>query len=186
MLSSIVAIRVKWLFRFKLIKTASNLVYVFTNTGHIPHAQQPYVVDWCCLITKWCLFCNSMDMAHQAPLSMGFPKQEYWNELPFPSPEGLPDPQGSNLHLLHGQVDSLLLSHQGSPYVVSSSIIILYIYIYKHFHHCRKFCCIVGKPLRNTNFWLGTNVWRIWRSSEKGEKLRACFKTQQMVTCVKC
>ena len=28
----------------------------------------------------------------QAPLSMGFPRQEYWNGLPFPSPEDLPDP----------------------------------------------------------------------------------------------
>ena len=25
--------------------------------------------------------------AHQAPLSMGFPSPEYWNELPFPSPD---------------------------------------------------------------------------------------------------
>ena len=33
-----------------------------------------------------------MDMAHQAPLSMGFPKQEYWNELSFPSPGDLPNP----------------------------------------------------------------------------------------------
>ena len=31
-------------------------------------------------------------VAHQAPLSMGYPRQEYWNELPFPSPEDLPDP----------------------------------------------------------------------------------------------
>ena len=28
----------------------------------------------------------------QAPLSMGFSRQEYWSELPFPSPEDLPDP----------------------------------------------------------------------------------------------
>ena len=28
----------------------------------------------------------------QAPLSMGFSKQEYWSGLPFPSPEDLPDP----------------------------------------------------------------------------------------------
>ena len=32
-------------------------------------------------------------VALQAPLSMGFPRQEYWNELPFPSPEDLPDPR---------------------------------------------------------------------------------------------
>ena len=31
-------------------------------------------------------------VAHQAPLSMGFSRQEYWNGLPFPSPGDLPDP----------------------------------------------------------------------------------------------
>ena len=31
-------------------------------------------------------------VAHQAPLSMGFSRQEYWSGLPFPSPEDLPDP----------------------------------------------------------------------------------------------
>ena len=31
-------------------------------------------------------------VAHQAPLSMEFPKQEYWSGLPFPSPGNLPSP----------------------------------------------------------------------------------------------
>jgi len=31
-------------------------------------------------------------VAHQASLSMGFSRQEYWSGLPFPSPWGLPDP----------------------------------------------------------------------------------------------
>ena len=31
-------------------------------------------------------------VAHQPPLSMGFPRQEYWSELPFPSPGDLPNP----------------------------------------------------------------------------------------------
>ena len=31
-------------------------------------------------------------VAHQAPLSMGFSRQEYWSGLPFPSPGDLPDP----------------------------------------------------------------------------------------------
>ena len=30
--------------------------------------------------------------ARQAPLSMGFPRQKYWRELPFPPPGDLPDP----------------------------------------------------------------------------------------------
>ena len=48
-------------------------------------------------------------VAHQAPLSMEFSRQEYWRGLPFPPPGDLPDP-GSNLRLLcllHWQVDSL-------------------------------------------------------------------------------
>ena len=31
-------------------------------------------------------------VTHQGPLSMGFSRQEYWNELPFPSPGDIPDP----------------------------------------------------------------------------------------------
>ena len=37
------------------------------------------------LATPWTI-------AHQAPLSMAFPRQECWNGLPFPSPEDLPNP----------------------------------------------------------------------------------------------
>ena len=36
--------------------------------------------------------CDPMDCSLQAPLSMGFSRQEYWSELPFPSPGDLPDP----------------------------------------------------------------------------------------------
>ena len=32
-----------------------------------------------------------LHVAHQAPLSMEFSKQEYWSGLPFPSPRDLPD-----------------------------------------------------------------------------------------------
>ena len=32
-------------------------------------------------------------VAYQAPLSMGFPRQEYWSGLPFPPPGDLPDPE---------------------------------------------------------------------------------------------
>ena len=37
-------------------------------------------------------FATPWTAAHQAPLSMGFPRKEYWSELPFPSPGDLPDP----------------------------------------------------------------------------------------------
>ena len=38
------------------------------------------------------LFATSWAAGLQAPLSMGFPRQEYWSGLPFPSPEDLPYP----------------------------------------------------------------------------------------------
>ena len=38
------------------------------------------------------LFVTPWTVAHQAPLSMGFPRQEYWSGLPFSSPGDLPDP----------------------------------------------------------------------------------------------
>ena len=38
------------------------------------------------------LFAALCTVAHQAPLSMGFPRQEYWSQLPFPSPKDLPNP----------------------------------------------------------------------------------------------
>ena len=37
-------------------------------------------------------FATLWTIALQAPLSMGFPRQEYWSGLPFPSPGDLPDP----------------------------------------------------------------------------------------------
>ena len=38
------------------------------------------------------LFATPWTVAYQAPLSMGFSRQEYWSELPFPSPGDLPNP----------------------------------------------------------------------------------------------
>ena len=37
-------------------------------------------------------FATPLNVARQTLLSMGFPRQEYWSGLPFPSPGDLPDP----------------------------------------------------------------------------------------------
>ena len=50
-------------------------------------------------MTPWTVACK-------APLSMGFSRQEYWNGLPFPYPENLPDP-GIEPRSPALQVDSL-------------------------------------------------------------------------------
>ena len=45
------------------------------------------------LVTQSCpTLCDPWTIAHQAPLSMGLPKQEYWRGLPFPSPWDFPNP----------------------------------------------------------------------------------------------
>ena len=83
-----------------------------------PHRQQPArlpvpgilqarTLDWVAIsfskAWKWkvkvkslsCvwLFVTPWTTAYQAPLSMGFSRQEYWSGLPFPSPRDLPDPE---------------------------------------------------------------------------------------------
>ena len=47
-----------------------------------------------CSVAQLCSsLCHPMDcVAHQAPLFTGFPRQESWSGLPFPSPGGFPDP----------------------------------------------------------------------------------------------
>ena len=60
-------------------------------------------------MTPWTIAC-------QAPLSMGFPRQEYWNGLPFPSPGDLPDPGLESTCPASPalQVGSLSLHHLGN------------------------------------------------------------------------
>ena len=63
------------------------------------------------------LFVTPWTAAHQAPLSMEFSRQEYWNGLPCPLPGDLPD---SGIEFTSPvspalQADSLLLSRQRSP-----------------------------------------------------------------------
>ena len=47
-----------------------------------------------CLLSRfsYVLFVTPWTVAHQAPQSMGFSRQEYWSGLPCPPPEDLPDP----------------------------------------------------------------------------------------------
>ena len=53
-------------------------------------------------------------VAHQAPLSMGFSRQEYWSGLPFPSSRDFPDP-GIESRSPALQADSLPAKLSGKP-----------------------------------------------------------------------
>ena len=68
------------------------------------------------LLTCVRLFATPWTVAHQAPLSMKFSRQEYWNGLPFPFP-GIFPTQGSNSGLLHHRQILYCLSHQGSHHL---------------------------------------------------------------------
>ena len=73
-------------------------------------------LGWWCLVAKLYSFVTPWTIAHQASVSMGFPRQEYWSGLPFPSSGHFPNP-GIEPMSPELQGDSLPLSHQGSPSV---------------------------------------------------------------------
>ena len=60
------------------------------------------------------LFATLWTVAHQAPLSMGFSRQDYWSGLPFPSPGDLPDP-GIEPRSPTLQADALPSAPPGKP-----------------------------------------------------------------------
>ena len=63
------------------------------------------------------LFSTPWTVTHQAPLSLGFSRQEHWSGLPFPSPGDLPKP-GMQPRSPALQADSLPLSHLGSIFSI--------------------------------------------------------------------
>ena len=64
------------------------------------------------LVVQLCpIFATPWTVAHEAPLSMGFSRQEYWSGLPFSSLGDLPDP-GVKFGSPALQADSLLTEQQ--------------------------------------------------------------------------
>ena len=86
-----------------------------------PEAHLP-LYPWVCVCVLSCFSCVRLfsmlwTIAHQASLSMGFFRQEYWSGLPCPSPGIIPT-QGLSLSLLcllHWQAGSLLLASPEKP-----------------------------------------------------------------------
>ena len=82
----------------------------------------------CCMLNHsspvW-LFVTQWTVAHQAPLSMGFSRQEYWSGLPCPPPGDLPDPGTERISLMALALAGRFFttSTYGKPY--------MYMYIYK-------------------------------------------------------
>ena len=69
------------------------------------------------------LFVTPRTVVYQAPLSMGFSRQEYWSRLLFPSPGALPNPRDRTLPPTL-QADALLSEPPGKPPYPSTTCII--------------------------------------------------------------
>ena len=73
------------------------------------------------------LFVTPWTITYQAPQSMEFSRQEYWSELPFPTPKDLPNPGIE----LHWETDSLPLVSPGKPKWMSMCCIQIKFYLQK-------------------------------------------------------
>ena len=92
-------------------------------TQHLPLYLHSVTWDIClsCVLSHFscvCLFATPGTVTCQAPLSMGFSRQEYWSGLPCPPPGGLPYPgiKPTSLSFLHWQGGSLPLDPPGKPW----------------------------------------------------------------------
>ena len=64
------------------------------SSGHAGRIRTDVCLGCCCcvMLSPVQLFMTLWTVARQAPLSMGFSRQEYWRGLPFPSPREFPNP----------------------------------------------------------------------------------------------
>ena len=84
-----------------------------------------------CLVAK--LFLTAVTpcpVAHQAPLSMGFPRPKYQSGLPFPSPGDLPNP-GIQPGFSALQANSLPIEPPGEPNQYQGEVPILFLSIFR-------------------------------------------------------
>ena len=82
--------------KFKMIKVPEILLgsYYFLSQNHVMLFLLLIVLSEGGLVAKLCLTLFATPWATcQAPLYMGFSRQEYWIGLPFPSPRDLPNPE---------------------------------------------------------------------------------------------
>ena len=85
----------------------------------IEHGVPRVTCKWYSLIAELIIHATPWTVGHQAPLCMGFPRQEYWSRLPFPSLGNLPnlgiEPRSPTIW-----ADSLpSLSHQESLLIIN-------------------------------------------------------------------
>ena len=131
------------------------------------------------LLSRVWLFVTPWTVAHQAPLAMGFSRQEYWSGLPCPSPGDLSEPgiKMSLLCLLCWQVHSLPLCHLGSHLGLLNArhsilsfilyyLIILLTHVWpSHFSGLECWNSLRGHPASEMQSWVEIQVLlKLWTS----------------------
>ena len=94
----LISFRMDWLDLLAVLETLKGLLQHHSSKASIlrhsafftVQLSHPYMTTGKTIaLTR--LFATLLTVVHQASLSMGFPRQEYWSGWPFPSPRDLPD-----------------------------------------------------------------------------------------------
>jgi len=96
--------------------------------------------------------CNPMNVAHQAPLSKGFSRQEYWTGLPCPPPGDFPDPGIQPVSLVSSALAGGFFTTWEAQFLMYIQVIViqLFIYIYTHTHTFFQYSVLL---------WFITECW---------------------------
>ena len=80
-------------------------------------------------------FATPWTVAHQAPLFTGFPRQEYWSGLPFPSPGNIPDPGIKPMSLTLAGRFFTTEPPEKAQSRTQSSVIVIFLYSFLYFYN---------------------------------------------------
>ena len=133
-------------------------MYIYVNVYMYIHICVCVLSHFSCV---W-FFSTLWTVVRQSPLSMRFSRQEYWSGSPCPPPGDLPNPeiQTASPGASALQVDSLPLSHRGSPYMCVYIYVNIYLCLYMYRERERELC--QGRRCETQGFspWIRKISWR--------------------------
>ena len=118
------------------------------------------------------LFATLWTVARQAPLSMGFSRQEYWSGLPFPPLGDLPDSKIKPTSITFPALAGRFFTTSDTWKVPPSPYTHTHTHTHAHTHtlvHRRDLCiCIDHLQVHRSLLEGHTNYWSLWLPLERG------------------